>query len=359
MCVWATLSSSPVQATETDDCISPRDHVLIGEQFVKCLAKTEDASLGARERAQVKVRVAAGFQLDPNLGFANGLPETAFEDLLKSAAADDPKLADSYLVLAEQWLRNDRVADAIRLLDEALVESSTDARLLALKAKGVARQRDGNAVNELCKKVEGGVNGDHVAYQHCAEAFWSLGEFAHADRFFKLASQRYDAWAPLRASRILSSAPAEVYGQLLSEKGQNREAAEVLASFAKQMPDAIGPGYLDLAKYQEDAGLYLDAAETLRVSADKLQQLGLGTETTIRRIVNLALGGKSEEAEALWHRTSQLWTKREVLRMQVRLKNGAQKNFVISGKVDKEMDQAMIACIKDQSCYKGLVGRSL
>jgi hypothetical protein len=52
-------------------------------------------------------------------------------------------------------------------------------------------------------------------------------------------------------------------------------------------------------------------------------------------------------------------TKKQVLQLQVRLKNGTQKHFEINGKFDASMEAAMNACLQDPDCFDGVVGRTL
>ena len=317
-----------------------------------CAFDLKHKLLGKRERAEIKTKLGLLLATNPSL-----MPEMANitdggEGLWREAMVDDVTYADPFILMAEKLKMNQKYFEARKLIEEALAQNPRDSRLLAMAAVNSAIEHDFARVQDFCKTMETGDHIDFAAFADCGGATWRAGDQKRAEYFFRRADEKFDHWLGARIVWYAPAAPLATYASLLATDGQRRKAIEILQDLEIRKPYAMEPlAYRLLGSSQEKEGLYLDAAETFKRAMDKGYSFDVPTSMIVRRITNMAKGSDASGALALWSKSFPKMSKREVLQVQVRLKNGL-SDYKINGQPDRALETAMRKCIADPSCFK-------
>jgi tetratricopeptide (TPR) repeat protein len=357
--VVLALSASSASAADLKSCLGSTYGRIEAAHAANCERLAIKGKLANRERAQIYLQLAFGkfFAERSKPGDeAKTMPEVL--RLAKASVQADNTYGDAYLALADFYQYQNMVAEVLSTLEAGVKKSRDDNRVQAEYAAHFASPDRKKEIEQICLKVTISPDVDQRSYFACGKASKHSGLPALAEIYLYKAMQEDQMGDPARNNDIQFGAPIDDYVDLLFRDGRGRDAARVVESILTKKPVVPLGDWKILAELLEKTGDYEGAAKYYGIVASNAlvpDQFGF----KLKQVVSFARAGKSQLSLELAERLFESTTLQQVLRLQVKLKNGSQKDLVINGKFDDQTRKALSACIKERGCFEGVAGQAI
>lgn len=359
-CVSLVVTTSAVFAGSLQYCTGATEQRIEVVDVRKCERIAVKRKMSQRQRSQIYLRLAFTnfFGAAPaNVGKDSKTMSEVFR-LAKSSIAIDNTYGDAYLALADFYQYKNMAAEATMILKKGLANAPENVVLQAEYAAHAASPENKAEIEKLCVKAAAIPTKDMRPYYACGLAAKHSGLLALAEIYLYKAMINHKPGGPGSKNDILFGTPTEEYMKLLFEQGRIKEAAKTLESLFADQPLVPLPDLIFLANMQQQAGEYEKAAKNYGLAASN-PLVNDRFALKLKQVVLLARAGKSDQSLELAARLFNEADQQQVLALQVRLKNGSQKDLAITGKFDNSTKNALSACIKERGCFEGVAGQPI
>jgi tetratricopeptide (TPR) repeat protein len=346
-------------AADLKPCLGSTYGRIEAPHAAKCEKLAIKGKLTNRERAQIYLQLAFGkfFGAPWKAGDEAKTMDEVFRFAKASVRADNT-YGDAYLALADFYQYKNIVAEVLSTLDAGAKNSRDDIRVQAEYAAHFASPFRKKETEQICLKVTTSPNVDQRSYFACGKAAKHSGLPALAEIYLYKAMKDDKIGDPARNNDIQFGAAIDDYVDILSRDGRGYEAAKVVESILSEKPFVPLGDWKFLAELLEKVGDFEGAAKYYGIVASNAfvpDQFGF----KLRQVISLARASKPQQSLQLAERLFENSTLQQVLRLQVNLKNGSQKDLVITGKFDDQTKKALSACIKERGCFEGVSGKPI
>jgi tetratricopeptide (TPR) repeat protein len=353
----ASLGGPAAAEDQLQTCLSSQAKLWGKKWLEACKTLADNPGLGAHERAKLFYRVGTALPLAPDLPYEerNSL---AVDYLFKSLTVD-PTLRDSYFALTLYAPDAER-ARVLKMFDDGLKALPNDPELLAQKAAYGAGLSDPDDVEGGCDLAFGAAPEDVIVGFLCGDAYRAIGKTEKALVAYKYATKNYPNVNGEFYKQMQLSNPFRKAAELESEFGQYADAADTLFSYATREPGAFTEElYQQRAGYLEAAGRYSEAAEDYERAAQSQIPKFPVQLMRMKQMLNLARAGEFGKAKAMVDAYTRPGKLKEILQLQVKLKNTTVPGLVINGKFDEPTQSALDQCLRDLNCIDSIDRQSL
>jgi tetratricopeptide (TPR) repeat protein len=361
-CVGALLTAvflgGPASAEDQLQTCLGSQAKLWGKKWLEaCRTLADDPKLGAHERAKLLYTVGT------TLPSASDLPyeernSLAVEYLVKSLTVD-PTFRDSYFALTLYASDVEKVR-VLNVIDGGLKALPNDPELLAQKAAYGAGLANPDDVEGDCDRAFKAAPEDVIVGFLCGDAYRAIGEKEKALVAYKHATKNYPTVNGDFYKHMRLSNPFYKAAELESEFGRHAEAADTLSSYAIREPDVLTEElHQKRAGYLEAAGRYREAAEDYELAAQSQIPKFPVQQMRMKQMLNLARAGDYGKAKAMVDAYARPGKLKEILQLQVKLKNTTVPGLAITGKFDEPTQFALDQCLRDLNCIDSIDRRSL
>jgi tetratricopeptide (TPR) repeat protein len=272
--------------------------------------------------------------------------------LAKDAIETDSTNGDGYLFLADIYAYRGRQDEVVSVFTDGLKNVPNDVRVIAQYAAHTASLATKADVMEKCEKVTSSPDVSRNSYFACGKAVERAEENALAEAYY-LHAIKNDEKLIARVNDLQFGSPEHEYVNLMVKDGRGKDAASALESALLNRGHVT---YLDwelLASLQTTVADYEGAAKYYGIAASRSLPFRQFT-LKLKQVMSLAMAGKTEESLHLAEILFATSTKKQVLRLQVQLRNGTQKDLVITGIFDDQTKKALSTCIREIGCFAGV-----
>lgn len=361
-CVGAFLTvvsmGSPVAAEDQlQTCLGPQTNLWGKKWLEACKTLADNPKLSTYESAKLLYRVGTA------LPFASDLPyeerdSLAVEYLVKSLTID-PTFRDSYFALTLYAPDVDRVR-VLKMFDDGLKALPNDPELLAQKAAYGAGLTNSDDVETDCDRAFNAAPEDVIVGFLCGDAYRAIDKKEKALVAYKHATKNYPSVNGEFYKQMQLSDPFLKAAELESEFGRYAEAADTISGYLALQQGALAEMlYQKRAGYLEAAGRYREAAEDYeRASQSQIPNFPV-QQMRMKQMLNLARAGEYGKAKAMMDAYSRPGKLKEILQLQVKLKNTSVPDLIITGKFDEPTQSALDRCLRDLTCIDSIDRRLL
>ncbi len=357
-----TCGASQAASPKLKDCLGSVDQRISVENFNKCEALTRSKKLTARQKAQLFLQLGITVetdQLDSRSTRFKGKITLPVEYWEKAIAADKT-YAESYLILATTVGYRQQPELKRQFLEAGRIAAPEDPRFDSEIALIDSGPTNSTLVRELCNRSMAHPAADKSIFYNCGEAFWRSDLKAEAGVAFRKAAFEFPVEQTPRYGIMQSGIDESTFADHLSNDGKAIEAASFYEKYlglkhklnvTYSALGVLGGLYEKAGKPAEAATVFEKAARNATGEWQYIYRL--------RQIVNLATAGESDEAKTVSNDFFEKASKKQVLLLQLKLKNGWQKHLIITGKYDEETKAALKNCIADSGCFAAKPGQLL
>jgi hypothetical protein len=350
------LSTTSALSADIKSCVEPSIRRVSEQDFSRCERLASTGNLGVQQRSRIFLNLAFTTFFRPSLKVDG--EETKFRNVIRFANASiaaDPANGDAYLALADFLEMRYQLQEAVSVLSDGLKKAPTDLRIVAEYAAHTASPATKVAIVEMCNKVTSSTEVDPNSYFACGKAAVGAGSNDLAELYlFKAIS--VEANPAARFNDVQFGSPEKMYFNLMMKAGRGKDAAKVLESaYLKRR----GVNYFEwqlLAEMQAQVANYDQAAQYYGIAASNAFP-SLQFSLKLNQVIFLAKAGKTQDSLHLADILFLSSTQQQVLRLQVMLKNGSQKDLTINGKFDEQTKRALSACIRERGCFGDFKGQ--
>jgi tetratricopeptide (TPR) repeat protein len=330
------------------------------KDFEVCEKRAKRTGLSSEERANRYFQFGVG-QLESNprsLANISKSQEKAFA-AFDRAIAVDPSFLEPYITAALAKFFYGDMTGALAYLNQGLQVAPGDARLKATKAKILVSTQDWNSPQVLCDEVRRQENPGILANVLCGTVYSALEVHEKAALAFSAASGSYQPGDRYTYGSVQYEDPHYGWASATASSGNPLKAAQILTElFAKAPSHDLRPrDYVMRAEFYEKAGLYGNAADDYGKAATLPRELKSPRELRMLQVFNLSKAGLHDEARKSSNYLFEGATLQEILRMQVKLKNGSFKDLKITGKFDQPNRAALQQCVSETTCFDEIAGQ--
>jgi tetratricopeptide (TPR) repeat protein len=337
--------------------------VVVAIGAAKCEQLANDPSIAAEERA--KVLLMLGDNARWNAKHFRLLSDEEKQKKLYAywdrAVETAPELAISYLSIAWYRIKDGDQPKAVETLRQGLRKIPNEPRLQADLAKYLSPSNESEVV-DLCVQATKHPKADRTVFESCAFAMRSLNRIDEAAALYRKSVLDFDPNQDLRFGMLGQERGYAALLDMLMKNGREQDAMDFITDFWDKYPFLIlQPSDTELfARVAAKVGSDRSSAELAgRLLASPFMTDEKRSALRIQKLVSLAKSGDIRQASGFAKSVFAKPYKREVLMLQVALKNGSQKHIAITGQFDKETQDAMMACIVDRGCFADAPGQAL
>jgi tetratricopeptide (TPR) repeat protein len=349
-----TCGASQAASPKLHDCLGSVDKRISVEDFKKCESYTLSKKITARQKAQLFLQLGITVETDQlnsrSTRFKN--QPTLPVEYWEKAIAADKTYAEPYLILAATFGYRQQSDSKRQFLDAGRIAVPDDPRFEAEIALIEAKTATAATVGELCGRATAHPSADKSVFYNCGEAFWRANLKSESEAAFRKAVFDFPVEQTSRYGVSQSYIDASTFATHLNEDNRTAEAAEFFEKYISLKPtinvdftelEMVGDLYLKAGRPQQAAAVFERGA---RQTKDDMQH-----RFRLRQIVSLATAGNSSEATLVSKEFYERATKKQVLQLQLKLKNGNFKRLPITGKFDDETKSSLAECIVDSNCF--------
>ncbi len=341
---------SPVHAADSKSCLGSYQTRVQADDLAKCEKIAQSSSLTKRQKAQIFLQLA----ITVNFSWPG---DKDVERLLEASAAADEMFGDTFLVMADIHRFSGKFDNIVPSLNRGLKGSPDDMRLAAKRAEYIASPDIARDIKKICAKATASPQADKSLYFSCGRAAQKANLLDIAEIYLYKAATEFETVDSKRFMDISIGAPSKDYADLLLATGREKDAAKFYQDIAAKQP-THPMAMRNLAEIQEKAGDLAGAAQSEGNIASSVQA-NYRFRFQLHQLILLARAGKPAESTRLAKNLFNGATQNQILRLQVKLKNGSQKKVVITGKFDDQTKEALAICINDRGCFANSAGQRL
>ncbi len=357
-CLAFALVASTAQAADVKSCLGSYSERIDKADVAKCEKIAQKKNLTARQQAQIYLQLAITAYFARPADSMDAAQKTAqvFRYLQASSEADNT-FGDTFLAMADVYRLEGKYGRTISSLDEGLKTSPDDARLLAKRAEYSASAETREETRKVCVKATASPIAGQNIYFSCGRATRKAGLLDIAEIYLYKAAMEFETDHSDRFLDIRFGAPSKDYADLLVETGRGKDAVKFYEMVAAKQP-SHPMAMRNLAEIQEKSGDLAGAAKSQGNAASSVQA-EYRFRFQLLQVITLARAGKPVESFLLAKNLFDGATLQQVLSLQVKLKNGSQKDLTITGKFDDQTRKALSACINDKGCFANEAGQPI
>jgi predicted Zn-dependent protease len=352
------------------DAASPRLQKCIGSvvervsiaDFKECESFTLSKKVTARQKAQIFLQLGITVSTEQiNSGSMHFKNKPSLSvDYWEKAIAADRTYAEPYLILSTTFGYKQQAEAKRQYLEAGRIAVPDDPRFDSEIALIEAKPGAAAIVSELCERATAHPSADESVFYNCGEAFWQANLKTEAEVAFRKAVFDFPVARMGRFGIMQSSISASTFATHLDEDNRTAEAAEFFEKYVARQPkinvdftelELIGDLYLKAGKPQQAAMAFERGA---RQTTDDMQY-----QFRLRQLVSLATAGNNAEAKILSSDIYKRTSKKQIMQLQLKLKNGVFKRLAITGRFDEETKTALAKCLEDSKCFGKMPGQLL
>jgi tetratricopeptide (TPR) repeat protein len=354
--LFLVLIGHSAVANESDQiqgCLGNIETFIPEKDIQACTQLLVSKSLSSHNRAQILIQLGTAVQFS-GAQSTTQMEEKSLEsiELYKKAIESEPRYVEAYLILATALKLKERTSEALKVLDAGLTVIPDDPRLIADKSVILAKTEHAKDVEKLCTLAVSSKHADQSVYEECARALAAAGFVEQADGLFKKATQNEDRMSRKRFGLWQSGRIGFDYAQFLDQQGRSKEAAEFFDAHLLKIPSQL----VSRSERQFLAELFTkigspDRAAKLLSTVAAASSPSSAFKIKLLELQNLTKSGDMSAARSLAQFMFEGASKNQILQLQVKLKNGTQKQLKITGKYDAITIEALDNCLNDKECF--------
>ncbi len=348
---YCNVASASPSLKECEGSIDTRISI---QDFKSCEAFTKNKKMTARQKAQIYLQLGITAHVDQY-----NTRSTIFKDGLgmhfkywEKAIAADKTFVEPYLILAATHASLNQMDLKAKFLKEGQIAFPNDPRLDSEVALLDASPDRASAIQEMCGRATANGVADSSVFYNCGQAYWYANLKAESEASFRKAAFGFPDGQSSRYGLIAPYIGASTYAENLKADGKYIQAADFLEEYLAFKHwlgvnysdlELLGDLFLKVGKPAKAANAFEKAA---RQTDDEMQY-----SLRLRQIIGLAASGNNDEAQSVSAQLYRNATKKQILQLQLKLKNATQKELVITGKFDDATKTALMECLLDSECF--------
>lgn len=360
---WLLGCSVAQSAAPTiESCIGSYKVRIVQQNVATCKKYTKSKKVKAEQKAKIflQLGIFEMFNGGSSANFDAGAQEAKVESFMREAMKLDPNYPDSSLSLAGYFMRIGQKSKALEILRKAILQFPDDPRFAADLATVIADPAAAEEVRKLCEKSLSHKAADYTSFRSCASAYWNSGLVAEGEATYRKAIGNFEH---MTFDRFVIPGDPRVMLEFvfkLDRIGRTQDAITFHEDYLIKHPkySSFYDEDIAVARMYEKLSLYLKAARAFE-KASRRTGGNDQAEVRIKQIENLVAAGEFAEAKLVSERFFERASKRSILQLQVKLKNGTQKQIKITGVFDAETKKALEVCLADRGCFPAHQGQSL
>jgi hypothetical protein len=352
------FSTTGALSADITSCVEPSMRRVRELDFRSCEKLASKGKLTNHKRSQIFLNLA--FTTFFGASLQKGGEEIKLREVIrlaKSSIEADPSNGDAYLSLADFYEYQSRQEEVVSVLKAGLKNVPTDLRIVAEFAAHTASPATKADVVEMCKKVTLSMDVNRDSYVACGKAAQLSGDKALAEIYLFNAIKTEEKLTS-RMNDVQFGSPEDFYVDLMVSEGRGKDAAKALENALLSKGRVSYIEWEVLASLQSSVADYDGAAKYYKIAASN----AIPTHQFIlkfKQVIALAMAGKSQDSLHLAELLFMTSTQQQILRLQVQLKNGSQKDLIITGRFDDQTKKALSACLRERGCFKGVTGQAI
>jgi tetratricopeptide (TPR) repeat protein len=324
------------------------------------LAQCEEMALSgtgtAHERAILFNTVGLTYEL-----LAMGAPQNTerYGNLMvhawDQAIGLDPTLVDPYVSKARTVILNGRASLAVEILKDAQKAAPNDWRVYRALADTLNFSTENGAALEAGEKAIALSGGDPYAHYSMGNLLTRMRRFGEAAEHYAIVAAAFRPGTFREPGPIQRNDPWFAWADALAADGQYALAAEKLTVFidSKRIGQLPQMFIIMRGEFYQKAKMYREAAADADL-ASKYPGMMSVQQARIWQVLMLVAGGQKSEALAIFHDAKSSMQKREILQLQVFLKNRGYEGVKISGEWTTQLAASIEDCFDDANCIEQL-----